>query len=236
MSEASQVIPLTRREVKKRRNVEAMIGRRFGRWIVLRYAFHHPDGHAHFGCMCDCGNERIVAGYSMTRGQTVSCGCYSKESLSRRQTTHGETIGRMDSVEHYTWHSMIQRCEDENHISYPNYGARGIQVCARWRGSFAAFLEDMGRRPSDDYSIGRIDNSGDYEPSNCRWETSEFQQNNRRSNRKFTHNGETLTIAQWARRCGIGKHRLRYRLVIANWPIENALTLPARARGRLPIA
>ena len=91
--------------------------------------------------------------------------------------------------------------------AFANYGGRGITVCARWAASFEAFLEDMGQRPAGT-SIDRIDNDRGYEPGNCRWTTREVQGNNRRGQVLLTHEGETMSVARWARRIGVSPYTL----------------------------
>jgi hypothetical protein len=76
---------------------------------------------------------------------------------------------------------MKGRCHSPNHQSYNYYGKRGIKVCAEWRKSFDNFIRDMGRRPSDDYTLDRIDNDGDYCPENCKWTTWQDQSINKRA-------------------------------------------------------
>src|SRR4029077_6134367 len=83
-------------------------------------------------------------------------------------------------AERACWLNMINRCYSSKIGAYLNYGARGIRVCDRWRNSFAAFLDDMGPRPSSKHSIDRINNNGNYAPENCRWATNQQQGKNQR--------------------------------------------------------
>lgn len=127
---------------------------------------------------------------------------------------YGTTIYRV-------WLRMKQRCQNPNDKMYGYYGGRGIKVCKRWQ-AFENWLEDMGERPTPKHTLERIDVNGDYEPSNCKWATMKEQGNNRRNNRKYTFNGETRTIAQWAESVGIAHESMRKR--IKKWPLERALT------------
>lgn len=131
---------------------------------------------------------------------------------------------RLSKHELYSvWLGMKQRCSDPAHISYHNYGGKGIKVCARWAESFPAFLEDMGERPAKGYSIERIDSSKDYSPENCKWATRKEQNSNRNNNRLATFNGETHTLYEWSRKVGI-----RYETLIKRqkygWDVEKMLT------------
>lgn len=120
----------------------------------------------------------------------------------------------------------ISRCLDKNNPSYHLYGGRGITVCEAWLDSFEAFYRDMGPRPSSQHSIERIDNNGNYEPSNCKWATPLEQGRNRRNNRLITHDGETLCLTEWAIRVGITKSQLVKRIV--RWGVTKALTTPKK--------
>lgn len=159
-------------------------------------------------CVCDCGTEKEVAGTSLTRGVTRSCGCLHKELLVERSTSHG----RSDTPEFRVWAQAIQRCENPRDKAFPYYGARGIMMCDRWRQSFEAFITDMGRRPSAKHTIDRIDNDGPYAPENCRWAEMIVQNGNRSITRLHEMNGRSMKLKAWAEELNIPLHQLRYQI------------------------
>jgi len=126
---------------------------------------------------------------------------------------------------------MKARCYTKSNIGYPFYGGRGIVVCERWRTSYENFLSDMGRKPTPEHSLDRIDPNGNYSPDNCRWAVREVQDNNKRTSRLVTFNGQTKTVAQWAQDTGISKGTISNRLDWG-WPVADALTWPSK-RGRV---
>ena len=184
------------------KHIEA--GSRFGSLVVGKLVTG-PSPGAYYECLCDCGKVTVAQGSAMRTGNKTSCGC----RLAQRQSARKYQIGSSSDPEYFAWRAAISRCGNPKNAKWSLYGGRGIRVCSRWLESYDAFIADMGRRPSAAHSLDRIDGNGDYEPSNCRWATSDEQNNNRSNNRHVSVDGEELTIAQASRALGVPDATLR---------------------------
>lgn len=201
-------------------------GQVFGRLTVTE-ASEPRRGSAYWKCSCACGGTSVVRAWRLRTGETLSCGCLQRESVSTRNYRHGMTRSR----EHNAWSKMIQRCADPNYRFFNRYGGRGITVCERWRDSFEAFASDMGMAPSPQHSIDRIDNDGHYEPGNCRWATRLEQARNTSRNRILTAFGRSQCLQAWADELGLCSTSLIERLD-RGWDVERAVSTPPRASRR----
>lgn len=180
----------------KKRDLTAQ---RFHRLLVMSEVPERKNGRIMWLCRCDCGAIVRVAAGALTSGNTQSCGCQKIDKTRQRCVTHGMSKDPVYAV----WCSMKARCEKRSCGDFRLYGARGIKVCERWKHSFAAFLQDMGPRPGDGFSVDRINNDGDYCPENCRWASSCDQASNKRTNTYLTIDGETKILSEWAKYAGI---------------------------------
>lgn len=117
---------------------------------------------------------------------------------------------------------MLTRCSNPNNPKYKDYAGRGIQVCWRWL-SFENFFADMGVRPPGT-TLGRVNNDGDYEPSNCEWQTPTTQSRNRRNTALFLYNGKLATVAEHCESIGLNPSTVRSRIYTYGWPIEKAFS------------
>lgn len=203
-----------------------MEGHRFGRLTVISEAPASKGGRR-WNCRCECGGEITARSGDLRRGKYVSCGCAKKERVATyrgQQITHGATIGGKESPEFTVWMKMRDRCGNPNSPAYRYYGGRGITICERWQ-SFAAFLEDVGARPSAAHTLDRLENDRGYDPGNVRWATHTEQQRNRRDNVRLTLNGETKCLVEWAEEAGLKVVTVQTRLR-RGWSVEDALLTP----------
>lgn len=181
-------------------------GRRFGK-LLVRGAAEGRRGKARWYCDCECGGSTTACSSNLLGAKTLSCGCLQRERLAESKTTHGQT----KSPEYRAWVAMKTRCSNPNYPWFHRYGGRGIAVCTEWQGSFERFLTDMGHRPGPGYSLDRIDNDGDYTPSNCRWASSQTQGRNTARSSQVVFEGQTITLAEAAERSGISAAALASR-------------------------
>lgn len=196
-----------------RKNAMDWTGYRYSYLTVLGPSeFTDTHGRKKWWVKCDCGKVFLKDVRDIRkkekRGGGASCGCRTKEFISKAKTTHGLT----GHAAHAVWHSMKQRCTDPNHPAWKNYGGRGITVCERWLHSFENFWADMGPTYQPGLDLDRANNDLGYSPENCRWVTRSANCRNKRRARTITINGETIHLKELAEQTGIGYTTLLYRL------------------------
>lgn len=156
-------------------------GYKTGRLTVINKAYSKQGTtriRHYWECKCECGKIVFIVADSLTK--TKSCGCLHNEITALINKSHGEA---RKTKEYSIWASMKNRCIQKSHKQYHRYGGRGIKICERWINNYSNFLSDMGRVPNHGdgirYSLDRINNDGNYEPSNCKWSTYKEQANNK---------------------------------------------------------
>lgn len=175
----------------------------------------------------ECGNIFETQLGNVKQGITQSCGCYRSNLSKVLHLRHGHnrnacTTGYTPT--HKVWNSMLQRCYNNKHRKYCDYGGRGIKVCKSWH-NFANFLFDMGERP-EGLSIERINNNEGYSKQNCRWASRRDQSNNRRNTIKVFYNGRTIPLSDAYLLSGtkLPYNTVSQRIVAYGWSVEKALT------------
>ena len=175
-------------------------------------------------CICSCQDKKevIACATNIRNGNTLSCGCIQKERAALCGT-HRESKSRLYKI----WSNMKSRCLTESTTEYKNYGGRGICICDEWVNSYISFKEwALNNGYDSNLTIERIDVNGDYCPENCKWITKPQQANNTTKSRFITYNGETHTMAEWAKILGIPYSALNYRINNSKMSIEDAFTRP----------
>lgn len=207
-------------------------GQKFGNLTAIRRANSKRQNCGklvtYWECICDCGNKKIVRRDQLMDGTIKSCGCLKRK--------YKYNCPRLYTI----WRHMIERCTYAKNSNYKNYGGRGIKVCEEWsskRNGFDCFYEwaiKNGYNPNANFqecTLDRINNNGNYEPSNCRWVTNYIQSRNKNNNVYIKYNGENKIMADWAKQYNIKPNIFRYRY-INGWSFEKIVNTPVKKRKK----
>lgn len=207
-----------------------LTGHKQGRLTIIEYAGKNSSGRTTWKCQCSCGNVAYITTHELrnSRHPQESCGCLRNELSGSRTRTHGLSGNkRLFNI----WCHMRTRCNNPHRKSYARYGGRGIKVCEEWDNSFESFYYwAIHNGYKDNLTLDRIDNNGNYEPSNCRWVDYFVQANNRSNNHIITYKGKTQTLQQWANELGMNDRIIRDRIMKLGWCIEEAFETPYLGR------
>lgn len=207
-----------------------LTGQKFGRLTVIKEVKTNSKLR-YWLCKCNCGNEKIVRQSSLRDGTTKSCGCLTKELLSKKSYKHGLTNSKL----YWILHSMKQRCYNLNDSHSKYYGNKNIKICDEWldkeNGIINFYNWAMANGYKEGLSIDRIDSNGNYCPENCRWVDGYAQHNNTSYNKYITYNNETHTIAEWCRKLNLDYHRTVCRL-LNGWSVERTFTEPVNFKQK----
>lgn len=187
-----------------------LTGKKFGKLTVIRYDHTDKNRNPIWECLCDCGNTAFVQGHHLKSGHSKSCGCTKIERIGNINRKTGLTNTRL----YYAYRNMLNRCYYPGTPMYQYYGGEGKTVCDEWRDKEHGFENFVEWATNNGYEEGlqidRIDNNGNYEPSNCKWSTDIEQANNKRTTLRLKVNGEIDTVGNWARRLGISYWNLNH--------------------------
>jgi hypothetical protein len=210
-----------------------MVGKKFGRLLVLKRAENDKYGNAFWVCQCECGNVVRVKGQSLRRGHTKSCGCLQREmaSISGLKNHHllrafipwnkGISIKRPQYYKQLKnmYYAMKQRCYNSHNAEFEHYGGRGITICKEWQTFDEFYKWAIENNYKEELTIERVDNNKGYSPDNCRFATrAEQNRNTSRNNRVIDlSDGKVYVTAEVARIIGVT------RSTVAKWYREEGL-------------
>lgn len=178
-------------------------------------------------CQCECGTIKYIERSCLINNRIKSCGCIrlftSYKNLDT--STHGLSNTRIYKI----WKGIKNRCLNKKTPSYRNWGGRGITICDEWKNDFLPFYNwSMSHGYSDELSIDRINNNGNYEPNNCRWATRKEQNRNTRQNTFYTYKGETHCLKEWSEKLNFSYKLLQQRIKRDGLSFEEAITKEVR--------
>ena len=192
-----------------------LTGQRFGRLVALKRVPTPSGKDTRWICRCDCGQIYETNQADMRRGKTRSCGCYKAEIDRAKLAKNGLFFDKRVPEAFSTWQCMKRRCFDNRSRYYCRYGGRGITICAEWLEfeNFHTWAVKTGYAPG--LELDRIDNNGNYEPSNCRWVTRAGNMRNTSRTVLITVSGQTKCLTDWCTVIGVSMNTLRRRLNIS---------------------
>jgi len=227
----------------KQKEIETdIINNKYGKLTVMKYSHKEKNlnraGYKHYYlCNCDCGtNGTLVERNNLKFGITKSCGCIHRESLIERNKETAKYKGESNSEDSRIFQiygGMKDRCCNIKSHAYSNYGGRGIIICNEWLDDYFTFKEwALNNGYKNNLTIDRIDVSGNYEPSNCRWVTQKAQCNNKRNNKYITYKGRTQTLSEWCEELDLEYFRTKARFNTCHMTPEQAFELPKQLLRR----
>ena len=200
-------------------------GQKFGRLIAIRPTDRKSCRHIVWEFACDCGGPVLVyktAG-NMRRAAITEC----VDCLKKTRAAKGGAVVQGRNKEHNAWRGILCRCYDPKVPEYKYYGGKGVKMCDEWLNSFDAFCEYVGPPPSKKHSIDRIDSNKDYAPGNVRWATPIEQSNNRCKVKKYSYEGDEISLPEICRRAGADYNLVRRRVTQHGWTVAEALASTA---------
>lgn len=206
--------------------VKDRAGQVFGR-LTVQDNYYVKNRKTYWLCACECGVNKHIDGNALQSGATISCGCYHREAISKSSKKHGHWAHPL----YWVHRGMLNRCNLKSDRAYVNYGARGISVCDEWRKDFKSFYDwAIANGWAIGLEIDRINNDGNYEPSNCRFVTRKVNSNNKRDSTFVTLNGIKYSMDELEKISGIPAARISHRINHNKWSVEKAISEPVAAR------
>lgn len=188
--------------------IKDLTGLEFGKLTVVSLTEERQGGSPIWLCNCSCGVKDVkVSTRKLNSGHTKSCGCLKSEKLTLSNTKHGQSRSRIYNI----YIGMKSRCENKLDKNYDQYGGRGIIVCDEWVDFNNFHKWSVLNGYTDEMSLDRINNNGNYDPSNCRWVSMKLQANNRSNNILLNICGETLTLTECCEKYGLSYYKYQKR-------------------------
>jgi len=190
-----------------------IINKKFNSLFVVEKTTDKKNGSYLYKCICDCGNITYETSARIKNGSKKSCGCLKNVSIKNlidKTTKHGKCNHRLYKI----FIGMKERCHNKNNKSYNKYGGRGISISKDWLVDFMNFYNwSMDNGYEENLTIDRINNNGNYEPSNCRWVDMKAQANNRSNNKHIEYEGCKYTYSEFEDKFKINQNYLSENII-----------------------